>query len=108
MREWQLKLGKQGIDKWRYEELKAICRQYPQYIRRKDDDARTRAQLIDRAARDTAGGRWTEALIANCCRGVRYEHLTAEQLWSSSRNAYFAARREFFERLNAMIKADTI
>ena len=104
MREWRLRLDKQGVDKWRYEELKAICRQYPQMMRSKDAGARARKQLIDQAARDTDGGRWEVAIIKNVCHGRRYEHLAAEDLWSSSRNAYFAARREFFARLDAALR----
>lgn len=105
MREWRLRLDKQGVGQWRYEELKAVCRQYPLYERSKDAGAQARKQMIDQAARETAGGRWEAGIIKNVCRGIRYEHLVAEDLWSSSRNAYFAARREFFARLDAALRA---
>ena len=56
--------------------------------------------LIDRVAGEVDGGDWKEALILNCCYGKGYELLDPSILPTSKRNAFFAARREFFYRLN--------
>lgn len=56
--------------------------------------------LIDRVATETDGGDWKEALILNCCHGMGYEYIDPAILPTSKRNAFFAARREFFYRLN--------
>lgn len=56
--------------------------------------------LIDRVAAETDGGYWKEALILNCCYGKGYEQIDPAILPTSKRNAFFAARREFFGRLN--------
>lgn len=55
--------------------------------------------MIDRAAGEVGQGEWQKALILNCCYGLRYEHIGQTILPNSNRNAYFAARREFFYRL---------
>lgn len=55
--------------------------------------------LIDRVARSVDGGGWENALILNCCYGTAYEYIDKAVLPTSSRNAYFRARREFFFRL---------
>lgn len=55
--------------------------------------------LIDRVARSVDGGGWENALILNCCYGTGYEYIDKAVLPTSSRNAYFRARREFFFRL---------
>lgn len=55
--------------------------------------------LIDRVARAVDGGGWENALILNCCYGTGYEYIDKAVLPTSSRNAYFRARREFFFRL---------
>ena len=80
-------------------ELRAMCRQHGQ-LARGTAHQQQRAKTIEQAARETQGGTWYKALMDNCCRGVRYEHLDVEVLRSSNRNAYFAARREFFSRLD--------
>ena len=55
--------------------------------------------LIDKVARETAGGEWEKALILNCCYGRGYEYIDPAILPNCNRNAYFRARREFFFRL---------
>lgn len=57
-------------------------------------------ELIDRVAKEVDGGDWAEALILNCCYGKGYEYIDPVILPTSKRNAFFAARREFFYRLN--------
>ena len=98
-REWTIKAG--GISPWRMKELQAMCRQHGR-LARGTPAQRARARLIEQAARETQGGQWYRALMDNACRGVRYEHLEVEALKSSNRNAYFAARREFFGRLDKL------
>lgn len=84
-------------------ELRALCRQHSQ-LARGSAPQQQRARTIEKAARETQGGSWYKALMDNCCRGVRYEHLDTAVLRSSNRNAYFAARREFFSRLDDLTR----
>ena len=84
-------------------ELRAMCRQHDQ-LARGTDRQRRKAAMIEQAAKDTQGGAWEKALLDSCCRGVRYEHLEVETLKSSNRNAFFAARREFFSRLDDLTR----
>lgn len=84
-------------------ELRAICRQYDQ-LTRGTDQQRRKAAMIERAAKETQGGIWDRALMESCCKGVRYEHLKVEALKSSNRNAFFAARREFYSRLDDLTR----
>lgn len=115
-----------GISKWAYEELRALCRQYPEKkaeaaalagtsaVRYGDaprgsgvGDPTAKAalkrirllkdcQLIEQVARSVDGGRWYDALLLNCCYGRGYEYLDPSILPTSNRSAYFRARREFF------------
>lgn len=55
--------------------------------------------MIDSVARMVDDGQWERALILNCCYGVGYDFIDPAILPTSGRNAYFAARREFFFRL---------
>ena len=126
-----------GIDKWRYDELKARCRQYPGKRLEADtllcvsspsmsgmphsgaiSDPTSRAaekrskllawcEPIEYAASRAGGGAWYEALIRNCCRGVGYENLPPDVLPNSNRNEYFQARREFFWLLDKKLNFDT-
>lgn len=57
--------------------------------------------MIDRVAAEVGDGRWSRALILNCCYGTGYDLLDPAILPTSKRAAYFAARREFFFRLNS-------
>lgn len=56
-------------------------------------------RIIEYAAKTTGDGRWKDALIETCCKGVRMEDLPVEVLPTGNRNAYFAARREFYWRV---------
>lgn len=132
MRERPLRMEKYGVSPERYAELKAFCRQYPEKKRKADsllgakspvltgmphgsggtDPVHRAAEkrermlrdvvLIETAAQETAGGGWTKALILNCCYRLRYEDLRAEEMPSGNRSAFFAARREFFIRLDSL------
>lgn len=136
MRERRLNLDQYGIDKWEYQELRALCRQYdrkrlelesllsissPQMggtprgggTGKPVERAALRRQklledvrIIEESARETAGGKWRAALIESCCRGVGYDHLQPSLLPSSNRSAFFKARREFFYRLRTLRNAD--
>lgn len=55
--------------------------------------------IIEDAARETAGGAWYRALVKNACYGIPYECINRAIMPTSNRNAFFAARREFFYRL---------
>lgn len=61
--------------------------------------------MIENAARETAGGRWYTMLIRHVCYGEGYESLKmklpAEDVPTFNRNAFFRAKREFFVRLKA-------
>lgn len=122
-------LKEYGISRYAYRELKAFCLQYPEKKRAAADmlsvsspamsgmpsahsdvspveraaERRERllddVRLIERCARETAGGRYYAALIRNCCMGVPFDCISPEELPSSDRNRYFRARREFFWRL---------
>lgn len=56
MRNYSLKLEKYGIDRQRYEELRAICRQYDKYRRL---DAKMHRGEYDRPA--TGNGHWSQS-----------------------------------------------
>ena len=53
--------------------------------------------LIERIARETAGGGWEDALISNCCYRVPLADIAPP---TAHRNAFFQAKREFFFRLH--------
>lgn len=101
MREWKVIVH--GVGEWRMDELRAICRQYAQ-MQRGTQTQRERAHKIEEAAEQTRGGGWKDALIANCCTGIKYEQIDADMMPTSNRNAFFAARREFFSRLDDMME----
>lgn len=101
MREWEVKVH--SIGKWRMKELRAICRQYPQ-MQRGTPAQRDRARKIELCAKQAQRGAWKDALLANCCTGVKYEQLDECKVPTSNRNAFFAARREFFSRLDDVMK----
>lgn len=56
-------------------------------------------EMIDKIASEVGGGIWHRALILNCCYGLSHECISQAILPTANRNAYFAARREFFFRL---------
>lgn len=97
MREWRIKAH--NVSKWRMEELRAVCRQY-QAMLKGTQAQKEKAEKIREAAEKTQGGGWEKALIENCCIGKRYEQLDGASMPTSNRNAFFAARREFFRRLD--------
>lgn len=52
--------------------------------------------LVEKAAKNAAGGKFKTALILNCCYGTGYEYLDPGILPNAKRNTFFRARREFF------------
>ena len=101
MREGKIKVH--DVNEWRMDELRAICKQYAQ-LRRGTEKQRARAQRIEDTARQTRGGGWETALLASCCDGKKYEQIDPETMPTSNRNAFFAARREFFSRLDDVME----
>lgn len=126
MREYKPDLSKWGISRNAYCELKAFCRQYDEKRREADDlltvksqkltgtpggggisDPTARAalkrerlmrdcEMIERAANTAAGGRYSQALILNCCRDRALVDIDPAVLPSSNRSDFFNARRHFF------------
>ena len=119
-----------GISKDRYIELLHFCRQYPEWKSEastllgiqalradgqpkgsgKSDPvalaAERRERLIDKIAivdecASTVGdGLWYRAIIQNVCIGKPYSMIETALMPTSDRNAYFRARREFFDLLD--------
>ena len=119
-----------GISKDRYIELLHFCRQYPEWKieansllgikgmkmdgqprgTSKTDPVATAAErrecltrkidLVDECAKRIKGGEWYAAIIQNVCMGRAYAQLDATIMPTSLRQAYFAARREFFDLLD--------
>lgn len=136
MREYRINLTHWGIDRNRYDELKARCRQYPDKKMELDSllcvsspsmtgmphgsgvsDPVVRAvskrerllrfcEPIEYAASRAAGGEYSKALILNCCFGKGYEFLPPAVLPTSNRNAFFCARREFFWLLDKRLESE--
>ena len=99
-RKWTIKAH--GLSEWRVRELQAVCRQYDK-LRRGTEAQRQKARCIEQAARETQAGAWEAVLMDNACRGVSYEHIDWADMPTSHRNAFFAARREFFSRLDELL-----
>ena len=89
MREYDLR----GMSKWRYRELKALCRQY------RDIAGREEARMIEAAAAraDPAGA----AAILRCVAdGVPYERCG----YAGSKTSFYRTRRMFFMLLDAALR----
>ena len=123
-----------GISQDRYQELLHFCRQYPEWkaeansligIRAikmdgqphgsgKSDPVAMAAEereklmekidIVDECARAIRGGEWYAALIQNICIGRSYAQLDASIMPTSFRQAFFTARREFFDLLDKRAK----
>ena len=113
----------------RYGELLAFCRGYREYGA--EAAARERAagalpeglekerllwqagglrsdlRMIERAARESSGGAWQEALIRHCCQGVPYDVLkmTPGLLPSNAEKTFLRAKVDFFARLDRAQRA---
>lgn len=115
-----------GISKNRYIELLHFCRQYPEWTLEansllgikgmkitgqprgtdKTDPVVTAAErrerlkrkidMVDECARQVKNGEWYAAIIQNVCIGKAYEKMDTTIMPTSHRQAFFAARRDFF------------
>lgn len=104
------------MDAARYTELCGFCRGYDRARKRAAELAgttgeRTRRELagarqdvamVERCAREAAGGGWQTALILNACRDVPYEAMGARGviLPSNDEARWRRAREDFFRRLH--------
>lgn len=95
MRRYAIKLDKYNIDKNRYYELAAFCRQYEAKKRSSEDAQRRDAQLIEDAARETDAPN-QNAILQNVTAGIPYEQLQTY----CGRRQFYEMRRKFFWILN--------
>lgn len=130
MRERKPDWNEYGISRQRYNELRAYCLQYPEWISEASSLAGVGAQqygehirgsehtsvvvraaerreelldkinLIEGLASAVEGGRWYAALIQNCCMGKPLSCIDPTILPTSFRNPFYIARRKFFILLN--------
>ena len=122
-----------GISRQRYNQLRAICLQYPEWVSeasslasvgaqqygehiRGSDSTSTVARAVERReilidkinminnlAEAVEDGRWKPALIQNCCMGKPLHCIDPVILPTSRRNDYYIARRKFFILLHGRI-----
>lgn len=113
----RLHLQQYGISDARYDELKALCRQYDEYVRKireidgiKDPTEADRQikeaclhkkEAIDRAIRITTEGEHNvrKALFENIVHDTSYKHLSVPM----ERKTFYAFRKAFFSNLNRCI-----
>ena len=118
-----------GISKYRYDELKAFCRQYGDKKTEAEallsigspklsgmphasgvGDPVSRAvkrrerllsdcEIIEHCAKGVDNGRFYTAIIRNACLGTAYKFLF-DVLPTNNRSAFYDARRAFYIRLN--------
>lgn len=113
-REYRVHMGAFDIGKWEYREVEALARRYRAMKRRADvlekcnsagihgeayAAMRWECATVEQALRETAGGRWEQALMQSCCDGVAYVDIDPAIMPTSNRNEFFETRREFFWRL---------
>lgn len=119
------------LDRWRYMELRAICRQYDQLRWRArclleascgtdgprgnlpgDPVARVvsarerimkQLDAIEKAATTAGAGQWRDVLIDNACHGKAYDDLDKTRMPTSKRKSFFRVRREFFYLLSSYL-----
>lgn len=113
-REYRIRMGAFDIGKWEYREVEALARRYRSTKRRASVLEQCNSQgvhgeqyaamiwecsIVEKALRETDGGKWEKALALSCCDGVAYVDIDPVILPTSCRNEFFEARREFFWRL---------
>lgn len=113
-RAYRVRMCEFDIGEWEYKEVEALARRYRAMKRRADVLEKCKASgvhgeeyaamrwecsLVERAFRETCGGKWEKALKKVCCDGNAYEDVDPVDMPTSNRNAFFAARREFYWRL---------
>lgn len=77
-----------GLSKWRYRELKAVCRQYDEMRRAQKPD---RVRMIEEAARQAAQDE-AQAILLNVTQDVRYEYCGSR----ASKSSFYRMRGRFF------------
>lgn len=130
MRTYKPAYEKYGISRERYNELRAFCRQYPEWKSEassllgvgaqqysdmphgtdvSDPVARAamkrmhlaeKIEMVERVAHSVGEGRWYAALIQHCCMGKSLDCIDPVLIPTSNRNAFYAIRREFFIALH--------
>lgn len=134
MRTYHPDYTKYGISRERYNELRAFCRQYPEWksmaasligvgaqnyssdphgtdvtdpvarLVEKREGLLRRIELVEACARAVAGGAWYSALIQNVCLGMAVEYIDPVLMPKTNYNEYYRRRREFFVVLNDALK----
>lgn len=113
-RAYRVRMCEFDIGEWEYKEVEALARRYRAIKRRADVLEKCKASgvhgeeyaamrwecsLVERAFRETGGGKWEKAIKQVCCDGKAYEDVDPVDMPTSNRNAFFSARREFYWRL---------
>lgn len=113
-RDYKIQMGAFDIGEWEFKEVEALARRYLAMKRRADvlekcgsagvhgekyAAMRWECSLVERALKETADGKWEEALKQACCRGITYADIDPAIMPTSNRNEFFTARREFYWRL---------
>ena len=123
-----------GITKFRYDELLAYCRQYPEKKAEAasllgiggqtldgmphgtdvgDPVGRAAERrekllgdiaLIEQCAAQVDGGKWYTALIQNICLRKAYMYLDAEIMPTSNRNDFYRVKKHFFVSLDEKLR----
>ena len=118
------------LGKYRYAELRSFCRQYADKKAEAELLLSIKAQvltgmpsahngsdstysaverrehllsdceMIEECAKAVQNGLFYHAIMTNVCMGKAYDYIPQEMLPTSKRNAFFAARREFFRLLD--------
>lgn len=134
MRTYHPDYTKYGISRERYNELRAVCRQYPEWksmaasllgvgaqnysqqphgtdvadpvarLVEKREALLHKVELVESAARAVDEGRWFDALIQNCCMGIAFEYIDPALVPTSRRNEYYRRRRKFFVYLDSVYR----
>lgn len=129
MRHRDLRLN--GVSRWRYRELLAYCRQYPEWKRsaaaylspraprlreapgggmpasdveyavEKREEYLRKVQGIEECAREADPHMW-RGILRNVCYGQGFEQVRSSAL-CGNRNRFFAARRRFFQLLDGRL-----
>ena len=126
MRTYHPDYTKWGISRERYNELRAFCRQYPEWkaaaasllgvgaqsysagsrgsdvpdpvarLVEKREITLRKIDTVERVARMVDNGRWYAVIIQNVCMGRALDYIDAALMPTSHRQEYFRRRREFF------------
>ncbi len=134
MRTYKPQWSDYGISRYRYDELTAFCRQYPEKkaeaasllgvgsqrldgmphgtdvgdptgrVVERRERLLSDIALIEKCAAQVDGGRWYTALIQNICLRKGYPYLDAEIMPTSNRNDFFKVKKRFFTVLDEKLR----